>query len=571
MQHLLRRCALLLSAILAFSATAGAAVVNYNQCRQPFAYGGSTYWGTTNRDNGGIQWCYLTTPQGGSTWANVDTTTIPVRRTVTGENCLPTTRVGNETVAGCVASGGNQPWCELSGGRTGTCQTPQAAAHTLPVPFSNVSSIAFGSCWHTGATTSHTLNRVISQRPDLFLWLGDNIYGDTTDMNLMRSKYDAKKSYPAYRAFLDARIPVMATWDDHDLGLNNAGVNYTMRPQSQLEFLRHFDAPSNDPRWFGQPGIYNAQMFGNGIDRNRVHVIMLDARSNRSATFRMHGACRGDQSDMLGPNQWAWLEAELDREAEITVIASGIQVLPPLHRGRALTDYCAYGDGRQFNDAINTLGEGTVSGTTYESWAEMPQQRLRLLRLAQLAVNRGNTKAVVFVSGDQHWGEVMRKVVPASSSHGAAVPVYEITASGIEQNWPTTVENPNRMPVYADTRGGGENTNRCLFPFSYKGVTYRGCTSVDDTRPWCYFQRDASNVGIAGQWGYCATAGEQTPVGRFDTLSPRISALTTNDYYLVNKANSNYGLITVDWTRREVRLSVQTDQEEAVAAAIPFF
>ena len=30
---------------------------------------------------------------------------------------------------------------------------------------------------------------IVAQRPDLFLFLGDNIYADTTDMDVMRAKY----------------------------------------------------------------------------------------------------------------------------------------------------------------------------------------------------------------------------------------------------------------------------------------------------------------------------------------------------------------------------------------------
>ena len=38
------------------------------------------------------------------------------------------------------------------------------------------------------------------------------------------------------------------------------------------------------------------------------------------------GACLGSATRMLAPAQWAWLEAELELEAEVTVIVSGIQV-----------------------------------------------------------------------------------------------------------------------------------------------------------------------------------------------------------------------------------------------------
>ena len=49
---------------------------------------------------------------------------------------------------------------------------------------------------------------------------------------------------------------------------------------------------------------------------------------------------------MLGQEQWQWLEQELQKPSEIKFIASGIQVLPPLHQGRNKSSYCAYADGK---------------------------------------------------------------------------------------------------------------------------------------------------------------------------------------------------------------------------------
>ncbi|WP_462160320.1 alkaline phosphatase D family protein [Pseudoalteromonas maricaloris] len=129
-------------------------------------------------------------------------------------------------------------------------------------------------------------------------------------------------------------------------------------------------------------------------------MITLDARYFRSPTFSSYGACEGESSTILGEAQWQWLEQELQKPSEIKLIASGIQVLPPLHQGRSKTNYCAYGDGKTFNAAIASLEETNMSGTSYESWAEMPAQRERLLRLVQKSVNEGKTKAVVFLSGD---------------------------------------------------------------------------------------------------------------------------------------------------------------------------
>jgi alkaline phosphatase D len=50
----------------------------------------------------------------------------------------------------------------------------------------------------------------------------------------------------------------------------------------------------------------------------------------------------------------------------------------------------------------------------------VPQERARLLGLAQRAVNNGHTRAVIFLSGDQHWGELLAKRMPDSPEFGPA-------------------------------------------------------------------------------------------------------------------------------------------------------
>ena len=50
------------------------------------------------------------------------------------------------------------------------------------------SKIAFGSCSNQNKPQP-VLDTVVTQNPDLFIYLGDNIYGDTKDMNVLSQKY----------------------------------------------------------------------------------------------------------------------------------------------------------------------------------------------------------------------------------------------------------------------------------------------------------------------------------------------------------------------------------------------
>ena len=162
---------------------------------------------------------------------------------------------------------------------------------------------------------------------------------------------------------------------------------------SQNEFAIHFALASQDPRHPGhgsdqRRGVYGAHMFSKpgdgdessgsiGNDMGGIHHINLDGRSHRSPTFKKSGRCEGGNSDMLGVDQWAWLEKEMDRESEVKVIGSGVQVLPPTHRGRNLSEYCSHdGKGIAFDRAIDDVAEGpNFQGTEYEGWSEIPIAR----------------------------------------------------------------------------------------------------------------------------------------------------------------------------------------------------
>ena len=55
------------------------------------------------------------------------------------------------------------------------------------------------------------------------VFLGDNIYADSTDMTVLRRKYVALKTSRFFQALKD-KATILATWDDHDYGANDAGA-----------------------------------------------------------------------------------------------------------------------------------------------------------------------------------------------------------------------------------------------------------------------------------------------------------------------------------------------------------
>ncbi len=260
--------------------------------------------------------------------------------------------------------------------------------------------IAFGSCarqnipqpiWHT----------IADAKPQLFLFIGDNIYGDTEDMDRMRAKYAQLGAKPGYQKLLK-HCKLLATWDDHDYGVNDGGAEYPKKKESQQVFLEFYKEPKDSPRW-KREGVYLAQTFG--PKGKRVQVILLDTRYFRSKLKRAPKRPKGrgpyiDDDDtnktMLGEAQWKWLGEQLRKPAELRIIASSIQVVPQ-HHG-------------------------------WEYWQNFPHERRRLFKLI------GDTKAngVVFISGDRHHAEISR--LPADDKeNGAGYPLIDVTSSSLNQ------------------------------------------------------------------------------------------------------------------------------------------
>ena len=89
--------------------------------------------------------------------------------------------------------------------------------HTLPVSGNELSKIAFGSCFMPHKQVSDSLWKHMRQTysPDLWMWIGDNMYADGRNMNAKRMAYNnARKDqyYSKYGPVADPKIPTMATW-----------------------------------------------------------------------------------------------------------------------------------------------------------------------------------------------------------------------------------------------------------------------------------------------------------------------------------------------------------------------
>ena len=99
-----------------------------------------------------------------------------------------------------------------------SCSTIKKVVHEEENDF----TIAFGSC-NRQNTENILWKEIIKNKPNLWIWGGDNIYADRHDMNKLKNDYTTLKNQKGYVS-LTNNIPVMATWDDHDYEKNDSGI-----------------------------------------------------------------------------------------------------------------------------------------------------------------------------------------------------------------------------------------------------------------------------------------------------------------------------------------------------------
>ncbi len=274
------------------------------------------------------------------------------------------------------------------------CEQPPTV---LPVALDTnktLTTIAFGSC------NKHDLpqpmwKNIIANQPDLWIWLGDNIYGDTEDMALMQAKYNQQNANTDYQN-LRATCPIIGIWDDHDYGTNDGDKNYSKKVESKKLMLDFLDVPA-DAAVRQREGAYQSFTFGK--DHQKIKIILLDARYFRDTLQKDASQQKrylpNETGDILGDAQWDWLANELaDTTIALNIIGCGIQVIAKDHR--------------------------------FEKWANFPKARKRLFELLETQ----QPNAAILLSGDRHIGEVSKIKLD-----GLPYDLYDITSSGLTHSY----------------------------------------------------------------------------------------------------------------------------------------
>ena len=271
-------------------------------------------------------------------------------------------------------------------------------------------TLGFGSCLHQDRSMA-ILKTIEKKELDLFMFIGDNVYGDQEDGELDKLIRTYKQQYNNLENFLK-NVSTEFIWDDHDFGINDGGSNYRYKDRAKELFLETWKIPSNDPRRL-RDGLYFDKMIKkNGL---KVHLIFLDNRSFKSEwkltdEFNKEGKERyvkdfDPQKTLLGKKQWQWLKDKLNEDSDIKIILSSLQIL--------------------------SLGHG------WESWDKLPLERERLFNL----IDESDVSNLFILSGDRHRGGFYRFKTNDNND------IHEFTSSSLNLPIPFNTEEKGPLRI----------------------------------------------------------------------------------------------------------------------------
>ena len=265
-------------------------------------------------------------------------------------------------------------------------------------------TIAFGSC-NKQDSENILWKEILKNKPNLWIWGGDNIYSDTDNMLKMQKDYNKVLQQSEYIKLVES-TEILGTWDDHDYGLNDGGAEFNAKKDSQKLFLDFLGVSNNDKRR-QREGVYHSQVFKTG--KGTLKVIILDTRYFRSAltdakdSKKRYRPNTYGQGTVLGKKQWLWLENELyNTKADSNMIVSSIQFLSAEHG--------------------------------FETWGNFPHEVDKFKQL----IKQSQAKNVLFLSGDRHISEFSKTTVDS-----LGFPLIDFTSSGLTHAYSGYSFEPN--------------------------------------------------------------------------------------------------------------------------------
>jgi len=274
---------------------------------------------------------------------------------------------------------------------------------TAPVPGSDADlRIVFGSCPKYQDDRIQPIWQWVSHyEPDILLWIGDNVYADTLDPDIIREEYRRQRDIPALQPILH-NVSHLAIWDDHDFGLNNHDRTNPIKEGAYEAFREYWANPS-----YGLAdvkGIFFKYTWG------QIDFFFLDGRWYRDPDADPDAP----DKTMLGADQFEWLKTELESSSAV------------------------------FKVLVSGGGWSKAKGEFGDSWAGFMHERNRLFDF----IRDREITGIVLLSGDTHVGEL--NVIPWSENGG--YDFYDMVSSPLAQVIPDSwiERRPERRiwPVY---------------------------------------------------------------------------------------------------------------------------
>ena len=190
-----------------------------------------------------------------------------------------------------------------------------------------------------------------SQKPDAFLFMGDNVYINMPEMpnGVNYYTYYRRQSRPEFRRLVGSTA-IYAIWDDHDAATDDVWLGpYKDKPAWKMPLLKVFienwiNPGYGTPEW---PGCYHSFSI---VD---VDFFMLDGRIYRTNPYDANPT-------MLGPAQKDWLKKELKKsKGTLKVIASPVPWVFAT-KGEARDTWNGFKDER--NEIFDFLAENSIDG-----------------------------------------------------------------------------------------------------------------------------------------------------------------------------------------------------------------
>jgi alkaline phosphatase D len=333
-----------------------------------------------------------------------------------------------------------------------TSQGPASAFVTAPpVGTKGIVRIGFGSCARYQRDRQQRIwDAVQNTSPDLFFWLGDNVYVDSFNPLSFGEEYRRQRSVAALQPILRTASH-LAIWDDHDYGLNNHDRTNPLKDVALKAFQNYWANPS-----FGladTPGVFFKHAYGD------VDFFFLDARTYRDP----NAAPDSPTKTMLGANQFEWIKNQL-RASKAT-----------------------------FKLLISGTGWSTAKGVGGDSWASFQTERNQLFDF----IRDQNISGVVLLSGDTHVAEL--NCIPWSQNGG--YDLYDLVSSPLAQetdyDWITRKPEVRVRPPYSgdvnfgyiviDTRTEPRltfNVVNAMGDYAWKSLSLTASDLVNGAQSW---------------------------------------------------------------------------------------